>query len=809
MHYRAESTGYTTFKSEGVSATDVDVFELLSAFTRKDGKCFTYLPYGDKAYFMQVTEQPNVFCHGMVDNISCLKESSAAGYINMFNEKAPSNLSSGDKLPEGRLPRSYEFDFKHIGELKPIFADVINALVYTDKQVIIVGKGQDALVNYVKATLAMLPRQFANRIGFSVAPVNPASLLKDSGLRLVATEQMMESSELRYVVSTEDAPKNEDLGLYARVIKSILDSRQPQRFVGFVRDASSAFLDDGTIDEGKLKSSVTLYRFRNERGLSTAAELLDAFLSPEHDPITERDAASAIRELLHSDKLAEGVIRSIAEARRIPSINSEVASECGEYAYTSFISGERLDDAQIDDVVIFIGRLHDDDLNENNNNFKPLFAKPCNIEAVKVLSKVYAETKRHAVLKLIARYLDISKTFNIGKEFDPELFNIAKSHPECEADLVGAIMVSCYERKPNLEAKTKRRKAALYEYIKNHGDGGIDAIRACISAKMRVEQLAPVIGIEVRGAEDFAFLNNEDVRRLVFGLNFLETLSASLDRQINISSYAAISFAVIEKLADVESVKKNINLEQGLTEYTEFVSLYEGELTNYHITEIKEYLDELTSSMDMRHSIADYRCVFVGKSFENLRKSDRRQIREKFERYNAERKRDGEEPFVDEKTGKVTRETIKSFLTKNSKNDTAGEFKFKTELAEDISRSARSAGVHGSGGGSGVVGSTFLWTYIIAIGYMLLTTATILAVPIVIASLLGVDHMTRVAAFFELYHLGAILYVGILNMVTCLLSIRRARSHEALVRANTVTLLYGYLPILLYAAAYLITYILL
>ena len=92
----------------------------------------------------------------------------------------------------------------------------------------------------------------------------------------------------------------------------------------------------------------------------------------------------------------------------------------------------------------------------------------------------------------------------------------------------------------------------------------------------------------------------------------------------------------------------------------------------------------------------------------------------------------------------------------------------------------------------------------------MLSAVIIEVIPILSAVLLGTNIFARIVEFTKFYHIIAVMYVGGLNMVGYL--VRWSSSNHdrkgSLKKACISTLLFGVLPIFLYAAAYIFTYIL-
>ena len=830
-HYHDPKMGYADAVSKDCTSEDKRIFQTISSFKRSRDKetCFTYLPVNKKAYLMQATKDGIYeYFHGLAQDIADFRETRVAEYIDQLEKEHKSSSGQDGVLPDGKLPlRCKEFGLSIARGLKPIFAEVIDALVYGTKPVVLVGNDTASLIKYVKVTLSLLPVSYANSIGFSVCPADlPSFFASGTGtaadnIKLVATDKKVTASDSRFVLNVDEyEPTSRKLGAYAEAIKNVSDmlvSGSGERLNHLVRSVCPSFREDGTVDEDQLEIAICMYNFDSERNPENASDLLRVLPNDKTSVITKFTVVDAIEELLKKDSLSEDEESLISEARKNPEINEIVKDVFGKYAFEKILCGKKVSDMYKDDVSAYAASISDDMIDEESELFSPAFSAKRNSEVVSLFASAYNQTKKIAFLKLLSSYTDIIKTYNYsgqnGESFDDSILYTALKYEQTEKELIGAIILSCYDfdvvSSNGARAKTKQRISALRNLIDKKTADKKEKIEYILELKGALENISDSLGKEIRGPEDFEFLPSDYISEIVSGIDFGTLLEIVNENKVDLSSYADLQIAVLEKLSSLEEVKKNVTVESNISDYELFIENYEREIESRNIDggieSIRAHIESIKDSLDLQRSILSYRCNFVVGEYDTIPFAEKCKIAR-----DAKNSSDSQKTYEIKSAGRNTpeKDDIKEVFSKKDTDEKS--FNEKQKIAELISKVLRELGPGGAGKTSTLNATYFIYSYIFGVFFVLLSAVIIEVIPILSAVLLGTNIFARIVEFTKFYHIIAVMYVGGLNMVGYL--VRWSSSNHdrkgSLKKACISTLLFGVLPIFLYAAAYIFTYIL-
>ena len=830
-HYHDPKMGYADAVSKNCTSEDKRIFQTISSFKRYGDKetCFTYLPVNKKAYLMQATKDGIYeYFHGLSQDIADFKETRVAEYIDQLEKEHKSTSGQDGVLPDGKLPlRCKEFGLSVARGLKPVFAEVIDALIYGTKPVVLVGNDTANLIKYVKVTLSLLPVSYANSIGFSVCPADlpsffaPGTGTAADNIRLVATDKKVSPSDSRFVLNIDEyEPANRKLGAYAEAIKNVsnmLISGSGERLNHLVRSVCPSFREDGTVDEDQLEIAICVYNFDSERNLENASNLLRVLPNDKTSVITKFTIVDAIEELLKKDSLSEDEKLLIEQVRKNPEINEILKDVFGKYAFEKMVRGEKVSDMYKDDVSSYADSISDDMIDEESELFAPAFSSKRNPEVVSLLASIYNKTKKIAFLKLLSSYTDIIKTYNYssqnGESFDDAILYTALKYEQTEKELIGAIILSCYDFEVvysnGAKSKTKQRISALKNLIDRKTSDNKEKIKYILDLKSALENISDSLGKEIRGPEDFEFLPSDYINELVSNIAFDDLLEIVNENKVDLSAYADLQIAVLEKLSSLNEVKKNVTVESNISDYEFFIENYEREIESRNIDggieSIRAHVESIKDSLDLQRSILKYRCNFVVGEYNTIPFSEKCKIAR-----DAKNSSDSSKTYEIKSASKKASEKddIKEVF---SKKDTDEEsFNEKQKIAELISKVLRELGPGGAGKTSTLNATYFLYSYIFGVFFVLLSAILIEVVPVLSAVLLGTSIFARIVEFTKFYHIIAVMYVGGLNMVGYIVR-WLSSNHDrkgSLKKSCISTLLFGVLPIFLYAAAYIFTYIL-
>lgn len=820
-HYHDFEEGYKDSVSKTAEAADIEIFSSLYAFSRSDDSCFAYLPKNGKGYFSQTTNKGDIFSHGLAGEIVSLGKGYAAEYIGQLETKYRKEGEEGGYLPEGKLPyRRAECDLSLARGLQPVFARVVDTLVYTDKPVVIVGNNADALVKYVKVALLLLPPQFANAIGFSVCPESLPSFFGDPTseigkyIRLVATDGDVASDDNWVVLNVCEGYKDEGFGElrpYAKAIdkmqRYLLDG-QGSRLNALVNGVCPCFTPDGRVDGEQLEAAICVHNFTSENDLATAIALIKAKEKDSKGAIRASLLVDAAKKIFEKETLTSEEEGLIEKARNYAGVEEYIKEDCGKYAFKKMVKGESLTEAQRADIVQTIGSLSSEELTPDGELLRPVFAIGVkrNVSTLRVFAEAYQKTGNEDVLKLVFRYVHILDTYNYkkenGKSFDREIMDVAAEYPEKQNELLSAILLSCYLpsvcSRASEKQKTKVRLRTFAEYASEKTKGNVEFFRFALKVKNKVERLAEACFEEVRGADDFELLEKADLKEKTDALSFEERLTLVNGDEQKTSDYVALQDALLIKLSDVDEVKENVSHNRNFAAYKEFLERYESVLNE--TTEIKNHIETLEQSGKLSDKIAEYRRLFVLGSYNSMSYAQRGRIATK-----AKNKLGGDREYIVKKATKTEegRDDVRATLEKSD-----SPFKEKLALSESIIDELRSNGKVGKTINNTLDARYLSFSYAFGILFMAIALVALAVTPVLSAVLLGGKIGTRLGEFFKFYHVLVVFYIGVLNVAAYIVNWSRSNRNRpwALKKACKVSFLFGLLPVLLYAVAYAVTY---
>ena len=293
---------------------------------------------------------------------------------------------------------------------------------------------------------------------------------------------------------------------------------------------------------------------------------------------------------------------------------------------------------------------------------------------------------------------------------------------------------------------------------------------------------------------------------MVNGADFATLIAMVNGREIDLDYYPKLQDAIIERLSKTEEVKKNITAECDLEAYERFLFNYERELIVKDMDEIRDYLTEIKESINIREQILDYRCSFMLEEYNDLPIAEKLRVVSKV---NNDQKCKGKYEIKAKTKKEEEKDDIKSFLmSKSSNTEVLNE---KQAIAENIKKVLSDIGIGGGGKGENRDSIFFAYALALSVMFVLVSALLFISVPIVCATLLEAPVLPRIIGFIEIYHIIALVYVGLLCFIGYYVRWKKPLRERLLsIRgAFKSTILYGILPILLYVAAYLLTYIVL
>ncbi len=805
-HYHDVEEGYKSIASKNAEDADVNVFKALGAFERSGESCFTYFYQDGRGYFYQKTCKGDVFAHGLCEEVSALGKGYATEYIGQLETKYKTETDKEGYLPEGKLPyRRAECDLSLGRGLQPVFARIVDTLLYTDKPVVLTGKNTEELVRYVKVALLLFPAQYANTIGFSVCPQYLPDVFGNTeraigrNVRLIATDEDVRAYSGWTVLNVNGTWREEnaeELRPYAKAIDGLqryIVSGNGNRASALLNTVCPSFGGDGSVNTEMLETAICVYNFSAEHTPERAAELIGAKKADKNGVVLSSMVTEAVFEILNQAELNEEEEGLIEYARTDGQVNELVKQQCGRYALTKLAQGQKLTNLQEEDVISFLEDLPVEELKGEGAALKDVFGAARAMNTLSVFCKAYAQTGKRELLKLISQYTDVRKTWTIAG-FDEEMFALANGYKKEQTALLAAMLSTCFISVVLGSASMREKTTPRLRLFAKRGEGknGIEWIKELLSLKVEVEKIA---GEDMSFADDFEFLHREDLSALIARLTFEECLTLA-NGGACIENYIALQNGIVGRLTSYKEVKENVALGKNLEKYLTFKQ--RNKEASVDGNEIDEYLDELSRLEEVNKWVEEYRGSFFHGKYNTASLEQRKKIAAEValktgKTYNVNGKTDKEE-------GK---DQLKELLLDNKIS-----FAEKEEITDIMSNALHNELV-GKNKNSNIRNVLFLmYSCLLGVLLMAITCVIFAVLPIASSVLLEVDMLKRTIGFFTVYHLIAIAYVGVLAVATYRRCWKKSDEDRlgSLKKSVRVTLLYGVLPAFLYAVAYAVTY---
>lgn len=777
----------------------LNVMRALSNFKRSNGRCFTYLPLKGQAYFLQTNSEGDEFVHGLIGNIADLRYEPSR-YIGTL--KSSYTEPSETEVGEWELPTPPEFRLSATRTLHPYVADIVEALLYTKKLVIVRGQNVSELIDCVKTVFKALPLNCAVNLGFSVAPSQIPNIFDESmksvkgTLRLIATTAECGETEDIRVISlggpTEKTADGAHLHPYSKVVRAHERDLSDTRFTNFVLSAQNCFDRNGTIDEKNLTKIVLVRLFQEEHNYDSAMALLS---SAKETGIEADDVIEAI-EFLLGDTVTEESLRAIDAARSEEEIRRRTTKFYGRFLLGSALEGHALSEPQRQCVFEYLSAYSEG--NDAEKIGERVFAVGRSKEIFSLLAGTYAYAKTDQLLRLIIGYTDIGQTYNVNADGNRDQFSAGlfteidrnTSDRETAAALFAAVLCSCCGTAPS---KSKLRFSAFRKYTEKKFPDMKERIGFLLDVKNKEDECIRMTqGAESMG--DYAFLPETWLDALTdrASLSFAVCLELVMDPRYPTDDYSTLQTRLLDRLGSFDEVKENVKEGKLLERYSSFFGIYRNQLNNTS-AEIEEYLEFLNHQGSAFKNFSQYRCDFVLDSYRTMAQTSKTNF--VLRRVNKEKEMNC--------TIAPNKDDIDNILA----DDTFDRDKrqFVTEKVIDVL--AGNCRVEKSDTSTNN-GRYFLLAFLISIAYMV-AAAVIFVVPqVIFGALLGENILDRILLNLQFFQIVAILYAGLLNFITYVVCWSRSNHdrQESLKRASLITLLFAGVPVLTSEIVFLIFY---
>lgn len=776
----------------------LSVMHALSNFKRSKGSCFVYLPLKGKAYFLQTNSAGDEFAHGLIGEISELKYEPSR-YVGALESKF--NEPSETEVRDRPLPSAPDFQLGATRKVHPKIAEIVDALLYTKKLVVVTGQDPADLAACVKTVFKVLPLAFAVNVGFAVAPSRMPDIFDErmsefvGNLRLIATTAECYASEELEVISLEEAPREGALRPYARVLRQFGNDLSSNRLTGFVAGVRACFRTDGTFDEKGVAKAAAIKLFEVAPTYESAMELLG---SAKELGIEPDDAVDVIDFLLHGTTVTEEALKAIDEARTNDEIKRRTSDMYGRFLVDGALAGHALSAPQRECVFTYLANRAEEAPEEIEEKFA---SAPKSKGVFSLLVGAYAIGESDELLRMIMRYTDIEQTFNvhIGEDkktktsvdiFSEELFAVIDAEEAQIAEaLFAAVLRTCYQTDAT-------RNQYRFEAFKRYTNRKYPEIKARIvfllAVKREVGACMRMTG-GVDFVEDFDFLPKAWLSSLTSkkSLSFVDCLHLVIDPQYKIDGYAELRRQLISRLENLEEVRANVSHENLFAEYSGFLHDYKSMLVAPG--ELEAYLVSLQQRGDAFAEFARYRCDYVLKSYQTMSWSGKtedvlRRVHRELPEYTVKRGDDQLEKALADPHANADH---RQFIAEKVIDVLAGNCR--------VEKSDRSTNN----------GWYFLLAFLLSLAYMAVAAAILIVPQAAFAIVLGEDVVARILLNLKIYHVVAILCMGVLHFFAYAICWRSSNHNrkESIARASVLTLCYGVLPVLALEITFLVLYL--
>ena len=800
-HFHNSARRYVDLISDTTSkrvSEYLDVMYALSNFKRNKGSCFVYLPLREKAYFLQTNSEADEFAHGLIGDVAELKYEPTR-YIGALESKynEPSEMEVGER----KLPPPVDFQLSATRYLHHEVAEIVEALLYTKKTVVVTGQNVEELIDCVKTVFKALPLSCSEHLGFAVAPSQIPNILDENmqdvkgALRLIATTaEGIESEEIRAISlgkSTTSASENKHLHPYSEVVRLFEKDLSDRRFMNFVASVKNCFDQNGTMNEKDVKRIVLERLFHLAHNHDSAMALLTAAkeLKFESDDIVD-----AI-EFLLGETVTEEALQAIDEARLDEEVKLRTKNHYGSFLLSTALSGHFLSNVQQQCVVEYLSLLWGN--NDNLNDVEDQILNVRTQDIFSLLARAYACSQSKPLLRFIIHYTDIRETHNIRLDDMRDLFSAALfteisqfSDRNIVSSLVAAVLCTCY--KTNSSSINDLRFAAFREYAESKFPEIKERIEFLLDVKREENECIRMT--EGGGSiEDFDFLPTAWLNSLTSSdsLSFASCLEIVRDLRYSADDYEALRRKLIERLQDRDELRANVQRDKLYKEYSEFFNVYKTQLST--ASEIEKYLQFLREQSDVFVEFAKYRCDFVLDSYRTMGQVSKRD-------------------YVLRRVNKVMHFTVKQGDDQIEKvladlNYDINQRQFVAEKVIDVL--AGNCQVDKSDNPTNN-GRYFLLAFLISFVFMIVASAIYVVPQVALGIYLGENILDRILLNLQFVQIFSILYVGLLNFLAYIVCWNKSNHdrQESLKRAGLITFLFAGLPIVLSEISFLIVYFL-
>ncbi len=602
-------------------------------------------------------------------------------YIGKWGKGDIVRTDEGEKLVES-MPRAEKSPntLDGIEKIAPMFAKLAEAILYTNKSIVLLVENIDEAKKYLNAVMSFFPLVYSRRLSFCMGTSGVSDNMSSNSLRDVSVrifvptsdKNISMQSDLYWVFDTRNCRNNynKTLGELGDVIELAIGDKE--KLAALSERISLAFDKNGETDNFKLAQLARLFRFDVNPDYETASRTIAAGTGDNDD--MQRSAFKAAAQYL----LRPDVCAKTTSADRGILINAyrkdrQLLGKNGAFDLFKCVVAKLSEGSTIerDFLVEMAASGINSDIIEDGLFDKSLL--PVRKDIFEIACGVLERVNRVSVADIknfvlgAVRFFDINQCYsyirNTDEEKDGEIFfdvirNI--TDPQRRVLLSAILMASCYvgeKSSPRLSV----RAAGLQKLVRNLNMSSrvhIDFIRAIRRKVNEIETVLPMLNVH----ENERFLceniaDNHGARTsllavVVQRLSFNELID--LENELLREKYAGLRRVVETTLLDYSFVESNLrNNPEARQNYRNVYDKME-KLNDYaKIGRLFEALDAEKVTVPM---LSEYRWSFVYSGYKTVEKNfnsgNRRKVAEKFAKIFR--------PTVEEKKTGLVSELFKS-----------------------------------------------------------------------------------------------------------------------------------------------------
>ena len=577
-------------------------------------------------------------------------------YIGKWGKGDVVRTDEGEKLLEkmpaaARTPNTLD----GIEKIAPIFAKLVEAIMYTSKSIVLLADNMDAAKKYLNTVMSFLPFVYSRRLTFCMGTSGvPSNLPGDVTVRIfvpTSDKNVSMQSNLYWVFDTRNCQNNYDktLGEFGDVIKMVVDDKE--KLAALSERVSLAFRENGDVDDEKLGQLSRLFRFEINPDYDTASRTIAAGTGDNDD--LQRAAFKAAAQYLLRPEVC-GKMTSADRGILISAFkkDKQLLGKNGAINLFKCVAAKLYEGSTVEKdflVETAASNINSDIIEEG------LFDKallPIRNDIFDIACGVIERVKRTRVGDIknfvlgAVKFFDINECYNYirnDKEEDGEhVFGVVRNiaDPQIRVLMSAILMASCYvgeKSSPRLSVRVNGLQR-LVKDLNMPTRAYIRFLRDIREKVSEIETALPMLNIHENGNFLCENIADNDGKRtsllavIVQRLSFNEIID--LENELLRESYTGLRRVVEARLLDYNFVESVIR--DNADARMNYRNVYDKMEKRNDYVKIGRLFEALEAERTTAPLLSDYRWSFVYSGYKTVygdtgaAPKDRRRVAEKF-----------------------------------------------------------------------------------------------------------------------------------------------------------------------------------